>query len=247
MKNSGSSQGNWWNALKRGEISTALSSLVGASNQNAEQIAFLRSMLKEQRKASVMHIPLQELEVVVFDLETTGFEPLSGDEIISIGAIKVKGGQISENEPFYCLVKCEKAVPEHITQLTGITNEMVNRGLVLSVALQRFMAYAGTRVLIAHASGHDKAFLNAALWKTWRAKLTHRVLDTMLVAKRLEAKPRNYSLDELLELHRIPVTRRHHALEDAKMTAQLWIEYLDRMRERDVTTLGELYAYLSFQ
>lgn len=245
MKDRGSSDGNWWSALKRGQLSSALSSLMGTPNAKAEQIAFMRSNLKEQRKPNVMHTPFQELEVVVFDLETTGFLPQHGDEIISIGAVKVRGDEVLESETFYTLVQANQVVTKDIEELTGITNEMLQDGVPLSTALQRFMQFVGSDVLVAHASGHDKAFLITAFWKIWRARWSHRLVDTMLVAKWLEAESKYYTLDELLDLNGISVTQRHHALEDARMTAQLWANYIHRMRERQVTTLGDLYAYMS--
>ncbi|OPA81134.1 DNA polymerase III subunit epsilon [Paenibacillus selenitireducens] len=245
MKDRGSTEGSWWGALKRGQISSAFSSIIGVPNAKAEQIAFMRSTLKEQRKPNVLYTPFQELEVVVFDLETTGFLPNHGDEIISIGAVKVRGDQVLETETFYTLVQANQTVSPEIEQLTGITNDMLLDGVPLSTALQQFMKFVGSDVLVAHASGHDKAFLISAFWKIWRARWSHRLVDTMMVAKWLEAESRNYTLDELLRMNDVPITTRHHALEDAKMTAELWAIYIRRMRERQVTTLGDLYAYLS--
>lgn len=245
MKDRGSTEGSWWGALTRGQISSAFSSIIGVPNAKAEQIAFMRSTLREQRKLNVLYIPFQDLEVVVFDLETTGFLPDHGDEIISIGAVKVRGDQVLETESFYTLVQPNQVVPAEIEQLTGITNEMLREGIPLSTALQQFMKFVGTNVLVAHASGHDKAFLTSACWKIWRTRWSHRIVDTMLVAKWLEPASKNYTLDELLQLNDVPITTRHHALEDARMTAQLWARYIQRMRERQVTTLGDLYAYLS--
>ena len=72
-----------------------------------------------------LNIPLHELNVVVFDIETTGFSPEKGDGILSIGATKMYGTTILEEDNFYSLVRYEKEIPEHIVQLTGITNEQV--------------------------------------------------------------------------------------------------------------------------
>jgi DNA polymerase-3 subunit epsilon len=68
----------------------------------------------------------------------------------------------------------------------------------------------------------------------------------MLLARWLEPHRSNYTLDELLAVHEIPIQGRHHALEDARMTARLWVSYLrDISQKRQVETLGDLYAYLS--
>jgi DNA polymerase-3 subunit epsilon len=235
--------GRMWNLYKMGGFTPAIASMLGS--QNAQQMAFIRNVNKEQRKQSMLDAPLRELEVVVFDLETTGFYPTNGDEIISFGAVKLCGGELAESETFYSLVNPKRKIPKAITELTGISNEMVQDAPDLMQVLHDFMEFVGRRLLIAHAAGHDKQFLNAALWRTSKVNLNHRVLDTMMVAKWLEPKLEGYSLDELLESCCIPVTERHHALQDSIMTAKLWQNYLARILERNITTLGDLYAYLS--
>ncbi|WP_053376897.1 3'-5' exonuclease [Paenibacillus sp. FJAT-27812] len=235
--------GRMWNLYKMGGFTPAIASMLGS--QNAQQMAFIRNVNKEQRKQSMFDMPLRELEVVVFDLETTGFYPTNGDEIISFGAVLLRNGEIVENESFYSLVNPKRRIPKAIIELTGITNEMVQDAPDLMQVLHDFMEFVGRRLLIAHASGHDKQFLNAALWRTSKVNLNHRVLDTMMVAKWLEPNLEGYSLDELLESCCIPITERHHALQDSIMTAKLWQNYLARILERNITTLGDLYAYLS--
>jgi DNA polymerase-3 subunit epsilon len=235
--------GRMWNLYKMGGFTPAIASMLGS--QNAQQMAFIRNVNKEQRKQSMFDMPLRELEVVVFDLETTGFYPTNGDEIISFGAVLMRNGEIVENESFYSLVNPKRRIPKAIVELTGITNEMVQDAPDLMQVLHDFMEFVGRRLLIAHASGHDKQFLNAALWRTSKVNLNHRVLDTMMVAKWLEPNLEGYSLDDLLESCCIPITVRHHALQDSIMTAKLWQNYLARILERNITTLGDLYAYLS--
>ncbi|MBW7477723.1 3'-5' exonuclease [Paenibacillus oenotherae] len=235
--------GRMWHLYKMGGITPAIASMLGA--QNAQQMAFIRSMSKGQRKESIMEQPLRELEVVVFDLETTGFYPNNGDEILSVGAVTLRGGEFVENRSFYSLVNPKRKVPKHIAELTGITNEMVADAPDLMQVLHDFMEFVGKRMMIAHASSHDKQFLDAALWRTSKVNLTHRVLDTMMVAKWLEPKRDSYSLDDLLMSNGIEITQRHHALEDSVMTAKLWLQYLKRILARNVVTLSDLYAYLS--
>jgi len=235
--------GRMWNLYKMGGFTPAIASMLGS--QNAQQMAFIRNVNKEQRKQSMFDMPLRELEVIVFDLETTGFYPNNGDEIISFGAVLFRNGELVENETFYSLVNPKRRIPKAIIELTGITNEMVQDAPDLMQVLHDFMEFVGRRLLIAHASGHDKQFLNAALWRTSKINLNHRVLDMMMVAKWLEPNLEGYSLDELLESCCIPISDRHHALQDSIMTAKLWRNYLTRILERNITTLGDLYAYLS--
>ncbi|OUM94454.1 MAG: DNA polymerase III subunit epsilon [Thermobacillus sp. ZCTH02-B1] len=243
MKDGGRGVGRAWTLYKMGGLTPAIASMFGAPG--AQQMAFIRQAVREQRKRSALDQPLMELETVVFDLETTGFHAEHGDEILSIGAVRMRGPELFESQPFYRIVNPRRRIPRHIVELTGITNEMAEQGADLVQALSDFLAFVGRRVLIAHASGHDKQFLNAALWRTSKVRLTHRVLDTMMVAKWLEPDRDSYGLDELLESNGVPVTRRHHALEDAIMTAKLWQRYLQRIAARNIETLGDLYAYLS--
>src|SRR5690349_19916044 len=66
------------------------------SGQSQQQVAYLRQLQREMRVEETLHIPLTELNVIIFDIETTGFYPDKGDQIISIGAIKVKGDVIKK-------------------------------------------------------------------------------------------------------------------------------------------------------
>lgn len=234
----------FWSLLRQGGMPPAIASVMGGSS--AQQMAFIRSLMREQRRPEVLRTPLSELETVVFDLETTGFNVQQGDEILSIGALRVDGGEIREDDSFYTLVNCKKPVPVSITGLTGITQSMIDEAPTLMDGLHDFMNFVGGRVMVAHASAHDKSFLNAALWKTSKVNLSHRVIDTMMIARWLEPQRVNYALDELLAGRDIPIEGRHHALEDAKMTAKLWVSYLREIsRRKQVETLGDLYAYLS--
>ncbi|WP_313732013.1 exonuclease domain-containing protein [Cohnella nanjingensis] len=243
MKEPKSPMGRMWHLYKTGGITPAIASMLGSSN--AQQMAFIRSMSRDQRKESPLEMPLSEMEAVVFDLETTGFNPYNGDEILSIGGVMIRGGELEDAEPFYRLVNPKRKVPKHIVELTGITNDMAENAPELMQGLHDFLDFIGKRVLIAHGSGHDKQFLNAALWKTSKVNLTHRVLDTMMIAKWLEPKRKSYGLDELLESYGIDITYRHHALHDSVMTAKLWFAFLEQIRAKQVVTLGDLYAYLS--
>lgn len=235
--------GRMWHLYKMGGITPAITSMFDV--QSAQQMAFIRSIMKEQRKHSLYDIPLDTVELVVFDLETTGFSPYNGDEILSFGAIAVKGESIMEDETFYSLVNPKRSIPDNIVQLTGISNEMASKAQDLIGGLHAFLEFVQQKLLVAHGTGHDKHFLNAALWRTSKVNLSHRMLDTMLLAKWLHPKLKQHDLDSLLELYGIEVTHRHHALEDAKMTARLWAMLLQDIRSKGITNLGDLYSQLS--
>ncbi len=95
-----------WHLYKMGGLTPAITSVFDA--QNAQQMAFIRSMIREQERSSLYEIQLDTLDVAVFDLETTGFSPYNGDEILSFGAVAAVGWQVQEQETFYTLVNPKK-------------------------------------------------------------------------------------------------------------------------------------------
>lgn len=244
MRDPRESGAGFWRSLRMGDINSAIASMKG--NPTAQQIAFIRSQMKQQRRPEMLGTPLDQLETVVFDLETTGFSHQHGDEILSIGAVRTLGKTVIEEDCFHMIVNSGVAVPEHITALTGISQAMVNNAASLMEGLHDFMAFAEGKVLVAHAAGHDRAFLNAALWKTSKVRLTHRLLDTMMLSQHLFPGRSDYSLDDLLQDQGIPIKGRHDALCDAVMTARLWAVYLEEIQYQGYAeTLGDLYVYLS--
>ncbi|MEI7027471.1 exonuclease domain-containing protein [Paenibacillus sp. y28] len=235
--------GRMWHLYKMGGITPAVASMFGA--QNAQQMAFIRSIMKEQRKNEMYEMELRQLDAVVFDLETTGFSPYNGDEIISIGAVAMVGGELVPEQSFHSLVNPKRDIPPNIEVLTGITSESAAEAPGLITVLHDFFNFVNKRILVCHGSGHDKHFLNSALWKTSKVHLSHRMLDCMIISKWLHPMRKEIDLDSLLSAYNIEVTRRHDALEDSVMTGQLWSKMIDEIEDKEVHTLGDLYSQLS--
>jgi DNA polymerase-3 subunit epsilon len=233
-----------WNLSRDSMLPNSLSST--GSSADPQHIAFLRSMKKDLLQQNSGSIPLQDLEVVVVDLETTGFYPDHGDEILSIGAVAMKGSEVLRGESFYSLVNPKRSVPDHIASLTGITEEMVRGAPDLLTVLTRFFQFIGNRLLVAHHSRHEREFFRAALWKTSRAKFTHRLLDTMLLIRLFNGPLGNTSLDALCSAHQIDISRRHHAYCDAFAAAALWGIYLEKAIRHGYHDLQQLYADMGY-
>lgn len=233
-----------WTIYKMGGLPSAVHSVFRGA-QTAQQMAFLRQTMKQQRHHRALDVLLSDMDVVVFDLETTGFMAHHGDEIIACGAVVVRGLRVIEEESFFSLCKPERAIPEHIQTLTGIRQDDTNDAPPVMDVLQSFFSFVGQRTLVAHASAHDKSFLNDALWRTSRVHMTHRILDTMLIEKWLYPHEDDYSLDAACVRNDVPLLRRHHAHDDARMTADVFVRHVLIARERNVHTLGDLYAHLS--
>lgn len=234
-----------WNMYREGSLPHSVSSAV--SESNPQHLAFLRQMHKELHQPGSHTIPLATWEVVVVDLETTGFHATHGDEIISIGAVAMKGTEILEHERFATYVNPNRAIPEHIGRLTGITLDTVKTAPDLTTALSQFFQFVGNRTLVAHHSRHERDFFQAALWKTSRSRFSHRLLDTLLIIRLCDTNIANSSLDALCSRHMIEIGKRHDAYEDALATAKLWRIYLEKIIMQGFTNLHEVYQQAGSQ
>ncbi|KKI93845.1 exonuclease [Bacillus sp. SA1-12] len=215
------------------------------SGQSQQQVAFLRQLQREMRVEETLNIPLTDLNVIVFDIETTGFYPEQGDQIISIGAIKVKGNKINENETFYSLVRSDKLLTDEISQLTGLYDTQLQQAPPLSEVLFQFFQFAQDYTLVAHHANHEKIFLQHASWKLYRAPFKHRLVDMSFLYRIAEPDVKLITLEECCEHNGIPIIGRHHALEDAKLTAQLWSIYVNKLNQRGCESLKDLYERLT--
>ena len=222
------------------------SNLRGGQNiQSAQQMAYLRQIQREIRQDEVLKVPLNKLNVVVLDIETTGFYPEKGDEIISIGAIKICDGIIQEDQPFYSLIQCKNVISDKITDLTAITNEQVKDAPPLSDVLVQFFQFAQNSTLVAHHSSHEKNFLQHASWQLFRTPFKHRVLDTSFLYRIADPDLKIVKLEDFCDHYEIPIVNRHHALEDAKVTAKLWCIFIDKVLKLGCNNLTEVYERLS--
>lgn len=209
--------------------------------QSAQQMAFLRNLQKEMKKEDALKIPLDELEIVVFDMETTGFRPDQGDEIISIGAVKMVGSSIQDNETFYSLVNTDNEIPSNIVELTGITNSKLKDARVVGDVLIEFLQFAKECTLVAHHANHERNFMQYTSAKIFHTPFKQRIVDTSFLFKIVEPKIVLSSLEDLCQHNNIPIVGRHHALEDAIMTAKIWSIYVEKVRVLGCETLQDVY------
>lgn len=210
-----------------------------------QHVAFLRQLQKELKVEESLTIPFSDLNVVVFDLETTGFFPEQGNQILSVGAVKVKGGEVQHEETFYSLVQCTGELSLEIKELTGIEESDLQHAPQLSKVLVDFYEFARGHVLVAHHASHEKKFLQYYNWKLFRTQFKHRIVDTSFLLKIAEPETALVRLEDCCEHCNIPVANRHHALGDAKMTAELWSVYVARVQELGIKNLREVYERLS--
>ena len=213
--------------------------------QNAQQMAYLRNLEKEMNQQYVLDVLLMDLKVVVFDIETTGFSPEKGDTIISLGAIKMRGEQIIEDDVFYSLIHTNQKIPDAIVQLTGITNEQVSNADPLSDVFIQFLQFKQDCTLVAHHATHERNFMEHASSTLFRKPFKHRIVDTSFLLKVIEPNLNFVTLEDICVHNEIPIIGRHHALGDAKMTAKLWSIYVKKAKEIGCETLSDVYHRLA--
>ena len=174
-------------------------------------------------------------EFVVFDIETTG---LSKEfcEIIEIGAARVKEGKVLGR--FQAFAKPEKPISYEITQLTGITNAMVEDAPPIEEAVRSFWAFAGDSCLVAHNAAFDTGFVFKKS-EEMGIQVKSDVFDTLLLARVHFPDMRSRSLDKLAARYKIPL-QHHRAVNDAEATAQVMYAMFAEIEQKGYTKLSEL-------
>ncbi|MCM3569756.1 exonuclease domain-containing protein [Neobacillus mesonae] len=212
---------------------------------NLEQMAFLKNLQKEIRKNNYLETPLCKLKVVVFDLETTGFQPEKGDQIISIGAIKMTGSRMEETETFYSLINIRQPLQENIIRLTNITDQELRNAPEPAEVLFQFLRFIKSDILVAHHSFHEKAFMDKLSQDLLGKRFDHRIIDTSFLIKTSAPAMKAIQLEEICKICGIEIKNRHHALGDALMTAKIWSRYLQEASAKGYKNLHDIYAFIS--
>ncbi len=174
---------------------------------------------------------------VVFDLETTGFSP-KNDSIIEIGAVKIKNGVIIDN--FSEFVNPRRAIPYKITELTGITEDMVRDAQSIHDVLPRFIDFIGDSVVVAHNASFDCSFI-AKNCNDMGLEFSPTVVDTVQVCRFLYPELKSVKLNIVAKYLGVKLESHHRAVDDAKATADILLECIKKIKEElEVETLTEL-------
>ena len=190
---------------------------------------------------------LKKMRFIVFDTETTGFHPYSGDELLSIGAVAIENGKIQDDHIFHSYINPNRTIPGHISELTGIENHHVESAPSFLSVFSNFLDFKSHSPLIAHCAAFDFNFINVKLKSHKIMKIPNKSLDTMKLASHLLNGGDGFTLDDLLHQYGIPTTKRHHALEDARMTAKLFIHQMEQLENEGVRTLFELEKFIKYK
>lgn len=205
-------------------------------NDSFKVIYGLEGYLVDDLKDIVEDAKGQSLDApyVVFDIETTGFSA-ENDRIIEIGAVRVEQGEITEK--FSAFVNPRTPIPFEIEKLTGISDEMVMGEPGIEGVLPRFLSFCEGAALVAHNAGFDMSFIRK---NSERQGLScaFTVVDTVALARVLLPQLNRYKLDTVAKALSISLENHHRAVDDAGCTAEIFVKFVQMLKERDITDLN---------
>lgn len=173
---------------------------------------------------------------ISFDIETTGLSPKE-DCITEIGAVKIENGAVTQ--VFNTFADPQRPIPPKITQLTGITDDMVRGAPSQGEAVQAFLNFAGNLPLIAHnAHGFDIRFIRVAA-QAAGLPFHNPYIDTLPLAQAMY-KLKNYKLDTVANHLELPPFNHHRASDDAKILADIFIRMIEELEFKGVRNIEEI-------
>jgi len=176
---------------------------------------------------------------VVFDLETTGFSPIK-DKIIEIGAVKVENGVIRDH--YSTFVNPGVPIPFQITQLTSITDQMVMGSPDIETVLPEFLEFVGDAVLVAHNASFDVGFIEQnCRYQDIEPDFTS--VDTVALARILLPTLSKFKLNVVAKALNISQEHHHRAVDDARVTAEIFVKFIQMLHDMDIYDLEKLNQY----
>ena len=184
-----------------------------------------------------------EGDFICFDLETTGLSA-QNDRITEIGAVRLHNGEITER--FDIFVDPERPIPEKITQLTSITNEMVQGAPKEAEALQQFFDFCGENaVLVAHNASFDASFVRAALQRQGKP-FENTYIDTVTMARSLLPDLKKATLDSVANYLKLKPFHHHRAEDDAAVLGDIFLNFLERLKnDHHIERVSEINGALA--
>jgi DNA polymerase-3 subunit alpha (Gram-positive type) len=180
-------------------------------------------------------------DYVVFDIETTGLNPKKC-QIIEIGAVKISNGEIVDR--FSEFINPQVPIPYDITQLTSITDDMVINAPTIDVILPQFLDFVGDSAVVAHNAVFDTTFIKKFADDLGLAT-NYSILDTMTLGHILCPELGKYTLDRLCKHLGLKNEHHHRAVADAEVTAQIFLRFLDMLKDKGVNNLDEVNSMAS--
>ncbi len=178
-------------------------------------------------------------EYIVLDVETTGLRPFK-QRLIEVCALKIREGVVID--VFTSLLNPEKRLPGFIVELTGITEEMVQHAPRFAAVADSLVRFIGERLVIGHNVRFDISFVNAELSRIGKPPLVNPRLDTLSLAVRLLPGLKKPNLERMATTLGVPITHRHRAEGDARLTAEALHRLLPLAKQAGLPTLEAMQA-----
>lgn len=180
-------------------------------------------------------------EFVCFDLETTGLYKKTC-KIIEIAAAVLRNGEVCEKFQTYVNPNC--AIPEKITELTGISNGTVADAPMIETALRDFLEFVGDRPLAAHNAEFDVGFITEAC-RVQNIECNFSYIDSLELSRRFLPDIKNHKLDTVAKALSLPKFEHHRALDDALTVAFILRAIFTKLREeRGLSNVSQLDSEL---
>lgn len=177
-------------------------------------------------------------EVVVFDIETTGLS-VATCRITEIGAVKIRGGAVVDRYSTFVNPGCH--IPDEITRLTSITDEMVADAPPITVVLPEFLAFVGDSLLVAHNAGFDTGFIRYAA-KEQGIPFENPYLDTVALSRYINTDLKAHKLDAVAKYFGLGDFNHHRAVDDAEMLGLIYLKMLEKLEKFGIEDYGRLVS-----
>lgn len=180
---------------------------------------------------------IDDEEFVVFDIETTGLNSHT-NEIIEIGAVKIKAGRIVDR--YSQLINPGRPIPYHITEITSITDEQVANEPKIDKVIGKFVDFVGDAVLVAHNAPFDMGFIKRDIKKYLNIDYQCSVIDTLQMARDLFPDLKKYGLGDLNKTLGLALEKHHRAVDDSQATANMFIIFLEKYKEKGLEYMKDI-------
>ncbi len=212
--------------------------LLGFDNPDMKILYGVEAYLAPDKNAVVTNSKGQDIDTTycVLDLETTGFSAVT-EKITEVGIMKVKDGEVIDG--FACFVNPEKHIPQRVTEVTNITDEMVKDAETIDKVFPKILEFIEGSVLVAHNAPFDIGFLKQNA-KVLGYEFDYTYLDTLSLAKDLFPDYKKYKLGKIAENLGIKVEVAHRALDDVDTTVKVFRVMLDMLKKRGAKKVEDI-------
>lgn len=213
--------------------------MLGYDNPDMKILYGVEAYLAPDKNAIVSNSKGQEIDTTycVLDLETTGFSAVT-EKITEVGIMKIKQGEVIDK--FSCFVNPEKHIPQRVTEVTNITDDMVKDAETIEKVFPKILEFIEGSVLVAHNAPFDMGFLKQNA-KRLGHEFDYTYLDTLSLAKDLFPNYKKYQLGKIAENLGIKVEVAHRALDDVDTTVKVFNVMIDMLKKRGAKTVDDIH------